>query len=178
MTHFLMATVFTLFGAGCVMLVLFGLPGGWLMLGTAVAVELLDHHVQGVPHVTFGWGWLMAVGVVLAMGEFAEFVGGAAGAKAGGASARGVFGALVGGFIGAVVGTLVFAVPLVSTLAGALIGAGVGAAVGELTRPGMTVRRSIKPIAGAVVGRLLGTMLKLPFAIIAWLALSVLAYLR
>jgi uncharacterized protein YqgC (DUF456 family) len=148
------------------------------MLGTAVAVELLDHHVQGVPHVTFGWGWLMAVGVVLAMGEFAEFVGGAAGAKAGGASARGVFGALVGGFIGAVVGTLVFAVPLVSTLAGALIGAGVGAAVGELTRPGMTVRRSIKPIAGAVVGRLLGTMLKLPFAIIAWLALSVLAYLR
>ncbi|MFZ9689668.1 MAG: DUF456 family protein [Phycisphaerales bacterium] len=178
MTHFLMATVFTLFGAGCVLLVLVGLPGGWLMLGTAVAVELLDHHVQGVPHVTFGWGWLMAVGVVLAMGEFAEFVGGAAGARAGGASARGVFGALVGGFIGAVVGTLVFAGPLVSTLAGARIGAGVGAAVGELTRPGMTVRRSIKPIAGAVVGRLLGTMLKLPFAIIAWLALSVLAYLR
>ena len=64
MTHFLLATVFTLFGAGCAMLVLFGLPGGWLMLGSAVAIELLDHHVSGVPHVTFGWGWLMAVGVV------------------------------------------------------------------------------------------------------------------
>jgi uncharacterized protein YqgC (DUF456 family) len=178
MTHFFMATLFTLLGAGCVMLVLVGLPGGWLLLGTAVAVELLDHHVSGVPQVTFGWGWLMAVGVILALGEFAEFVGGAAGAKAGGASPRGVFGALVGGFIGAVVGTLVFPIPLLSTLAGALIGAGVGAAVGELTRPGMTVRRSIKPIAGAVVGRLVGTMLKLPFTILAWLALSVLAYKR
>ncbi len=176
MKHFLLASLFALFGAGCVLVVPLGLPGGWVLLATAVAVELLDSTVSGVPVVSFGWNWLLGVAAVLALGELAEFFGAAVGAKAGGATGRGVFGALVGGFLGALVGTAMIGLPIIGTLAGALVGAGFGAMFAELTRKGMTLRRSIKPAAGAVIGRVVGTILKLPFAIVAWIILVVLAY--
>lgn len=174
----LVAVLFSLLGLACLALVVLGLPGTWIMIGLAVAIELLDaHYLGGADPETFGW---VAIGACVAVGlagEILEAGAGAAGTRAGGGSRRGMAGAMLGGLVGAIVFTPLIPIPVLGTLLGALIGTFVGAVVAERTAPqppgaGATLRAA----SGATLGRLLGTLGKTMGAITVWLVLSVGAF--
>jgi len=97
-----------------------------------------------------------------------------------------MIGALIGGLIGAIVG-MPFGL-IIGAFIGAVLGTFIGAILGELTVPlppstdiensstRTRVRESIKPATGAVIGRVLGTLSKLPIAIAVWVVLSIHAF--
>lgn len=174
------AVLFASIGLCCLVLVVLGLPGTWVMIGLAVAVELLDrHYLPGADPVTFGWRAIGACIAVAVLGEILEAGAGAAGTRAGGGSRRGMVGALVGGLVGAIVFTPLIPIPVVGTLLGALIGTFVGAVVAERTaviRP--DARATFRAASGATLGRLLGTLGKTMGAITVWMVLVVRAFWR
>jgi hypothetical protein len=156
---------------------LLGLPGTWLVIALAAGVDLVELLWRDGGDATFGvWSIAAAIGIAI-VAEVVEFAAGAAGAKAGGATRRGTLGAVVGGFLGGLLGTFLIPIPLVGTLIGAALGAGGGALIGEITRDGVTVRDTIKPATGAAAGRIAGTVLKVGFAAVIWLQLSIAAFL-
>ena len=172
---YVVAVVFFLLGAVCVVLVMAQLPGAWIMLALAGLIEYCDRfYLPAGDQQTFGW-WVLGTCVVLAMvGEALEFIGGAIAVKKTGGSRRGMIGALIGGVVGAILGTP-FGL-IIGAMIGAALGAFVGAILGELTVKEATVKGSIKPATGAAIGRVLGTLSKMPFAIAIWLALSISAF--
>jgi hypothetical protein len=178
---YIIATLFMLLGAGCVVLVVFSLPGTWVMIALAVLIELTDQVYLSPPpegsQQTFSW-WVLGTAFGLALlGELLEFLAGAAGTKVGGGTRRGMIGALVGGILGAFLLTpLFFWLPVLGVLLGALLGTFVGAVVGELSTEKATLSGTMKPAIGATIGRVLGTMGKLAIAIVVWLLLSVDAF--
>jgi uncharacterized protein YqgC (DUF456 family) len=175
---YLVAALFCLFGALCVLLVVLQLPGTWIMLLTALLIEWADRlYITPDPAITFGW-WVLGVCAALAaIGEVIEFLAGAAGAKRAGATRRGVIGAIVGGVGGGIALTFMLPIPVLGTLIGAVVGSFTGAIVGEVTgATPMTVRGSMRPAVGASIGRVVGTLGKLGIAIVVWLVLSVGAF--
>ena len=181
---YIVAAFFFLIGIGCLLLVVVGLPGGWIMLGLAGAIEYCDQYYlssdTGAPE-TFGW-WVLGtcLGLML-LGEVIEFVAGVAGAKKGGASRRGMIGSLIGGIVGVFVFAPLFSiVPIIGTIFGALLGALLGtfagAMIGELSAQETTMKDSVKPAFGATVGRVVGTASKLGITIAMWLVLTIFAF--
>ena len=171
------ACLFALLVLACIVLMLLGLPGTWFMIGLAVLIDLID-----------GW-WLpdeqrptfsitvLAVAVVLAaLGELLEFIASALGAKKAGASRLGILGALGGSLVGAVAGTFLLPIPVVGTLVGAVAGSFAGAVLVEVAA-GRSIEHTVKPATGAAIGRVLGTLGKLPFSVAVWAILSVAAFL-
>ena len=179
MAVILPAILFTLLGLVCVALVVVGLPGTWILVLLAILMELGD--VWWLPAestVTFGW-WLIGLALLLALlGEGLELVSGIIGTKGGGGTRRGMLGALLGGMAGALVGTFIIPVPVLGTLFGALLGTFVGAFMGETTgEDRMGRKEALKPAILATIGRVLGTVAKMGVATVAWLVLSVAAFL-
>lgn len=171
-----LVALFSLFGAACLLLVVAGLPGTWLLVGVAVGIELLDGPLlgRGGPEAVVSFGWRpvsIAVGLGL-LGEAIEFMAGAAGARLGGGTRRGMWGALAGGLVGAIVLTPVLPVPVLGTLAGALIGTFVGAFVAEATGPDARAHaHTARAALAAVMGRLAGTLGKLAAGVAVWILL-------
>ncbi len=153
----LLAVCFILLGSGCTAIVLIGLPGTWIMIALAFGITLLQRVWAPADSEWLVAWWVFVVAIVIAVvGEVLEFMAGALGAKKGGASKQGMFGALVGGF------------------GGTILGCGVGAVIGELrAAPDVRIQDTIKPAAGAVVGRVLGAVAKFPCAFVVWVMLSV-----
>lgn len=178
---YLVASVFSLLGVGCLLLVVLGLPGTWIMLGLAVVVEVFDGYYLAQPH-TFGWWVIGACAALALVGEGLEVLTGAAGTRLGGGTRRGMVGAVLGGFLGAIVFTPLIPIPIVGTLAGALIGTFCGALVAERTRvdrpegEAADWRVEVKAATGATIGRLLGTTAKAAIAVTLWIGLSVAAF--
>lgn len=179
------AALFSVLGLACVILVMIGLPGTWIMLALAFVVELVDRfwlsgQAQGSQH-TFGW-WLLGGSVLLAgIGEVVETLTGAAGTKVGGGSKRGMVGAVIGGILGAILFTPLIPIPLIGTLIGALLGTFAGALLAERSRsdrPDPSLGKDLKAATGATVGRLIGTMIKAMIAAALWITLSVAAVWR
>ena len=170
------AVLFCIIGLACVIAVIFGLPGTWILLGLAFLVEFLDrYYLPEGDRQTFSW-WLLAVGLLLAgIGELLEFFAGVMGAKKAGSSKRGIWGSFIGGILGGLMG-LVVPPPLIGSLICAVLGTFLGAVLGEFSNPETTVRDTLKPAAGASVGRLLGTLSKMPVAMAVWLMLSIAAF--
>lgn len=169
-----LAVLFALLGLGCLLLVVLGLPGVWLLLGIAFGLELADAPLApGAGEVvTFGWGLLAACAGLALLGEGIEALAGAAGTKLGGGTRRGMVGAFLGGIVGAIVLTPVLPIPVLGTLAGAMIGAFLGAFVGEATGPEAHTReRNLRAAFGAAVGKLGGTIAKLAIGCVVWLLL-------
>jgi len=178
---YLVALAFVLLGAGCLVLVALGLPGGWLLLALAAGIEFFVDplYLPGVSQPTFPPWTLWTSLLLLLVGEVLEFGASALGAKRGGATRRGMVGALAGGLVGAILLTPVIPIPVVGTLLGALVGTFLGALAGETTgRRPSSLRGSIKPAAGATVGRVLGSMSKLGIGLVVWIVLSVAAFWR
>ena len=168
------AGVFALVGAGCVFVVVIGLPGTWILLLLAGAMQFTDGLWRHGDAHTFSW-WTLGIAAGLALlGEALETMAGIAGAKSGGASKRGMIGALIGGIVGAIVGAGVGYG--IGAIPGGFVGAALGAIVGEFSHPHMTLEKSLKPAGGAAAGRLAGTMMKLVLAVILWIGLSIAAF--
>lgn len=175
---YVVAVIFCVLGAACVLSIIIGLPGGWIMLGLAMIIQFADRlYLPAHAPPTFGWWMLGACVGLLALGELIELAAGAAGARRGGGGRRGMVGALIGGIAGAVMLTLFLPIPLVGTLIGAVLGTFAGAVVGEVTgENAKTVRGSMKPALGATIGRVVGTVSKVGITIAVWITLSVAAF--
>jgi hypothetical protein len=169
--------LFSAFGVLCVFLVVVGLPGTWILIAAAVLIDLLDWlWLQPDAPLTFHPLTLVAAVLLGLVGELLEFLLSAAGAKKFGASPRGMLGSVAGGVVGAIFGTVLIWIPLVGTLIGAVVGTAAGAVLGEMWDGRTTLRDSAKPAFGAVLGRVLGTLSKLPVAVAVWALLVVAAF--
>jgi hypothetical protein len=178
---YLVALLLVLLGAGCLVLVAIGLPGGWLLLALAACIEFFvdPFYLPRGAQPTFPPWTLWASLLLLLLGEVLEFGASALGAKQGGATRRGMLGSLVGGLAGAILLTPVIPIPVVGTLIGALVGTFLGAVAGETTgRRPSSLPGSIKPATAATVGRVLGSMSKLGIALAVWIVLGVAAFWR
>jgi len=125
--------------AGAILPVLPGVPmifgGIWL----AAAVDEYRH---------LGWGWLVVIGAIAALGIAVDFIAGSLGAKKIGASPRALWGAGIGTTIG-----MFFGLP------GLLIGPFAGAVIGELWS-GKSILRSAHVGVSTWFGMLLGVVAK------------------
>ncbi|MGN6482406.1 DUF456 domain-containing protein [Luteibacter sp.] len=125
--------------AGAILPVLPGIPmifgGIWL----AAAVDEYHH---------LGWGWLIAIGIVGAVGVALDFVSASLGAKKLGATPRALWGAGIGTTVG-----MFFGIP------GLIIGPFAGAVVGELSS-GKSILRSAHVGVSTWVGMLVGMLAK------------------
>ena len=149
------------------LLLLFGLPGLWVM-------------VLGV----LGYGWLTAfrtvsatlmgavVGLALA-GEIAEWWLGFRFAQRYGGSRRAGWGALFGGLIGAAVGV---PVPVVGSIVGAFAGAFAGAALFEFAEA-RNAEAAVRAGYGALLGRAAAAAIKIALGV-AIAVLGIVAALR
>jgi len=166
-----LVALFALVGLACLVGVLVGLPGTWILLALAAGVELVDARLGG-PAETFGWELLLLGAGLALLGEIVEAVSGAVGARLGGASRRGMVGALLGGILGAIFFTPLLPVPVVGTLVGAVIGTFAGAWIGEATGPARRTREeTLRASVGAVLGSLFGRVGKLVPGIAVWVLL-------
>jgi len=119
------------------------LPGVPLVFGGMLLAAWAD----GFQHV--GVGTLIVLGVLTVLALAVDFVAGLAGAKRVGASKHALWGAAIGTIVG-----IFFGIP------GLLLGPFVGALIGELIAGG-TLQRAANVGAGAWIGFLIGTVLKL-----------------
>lgn len=168
----LIAILFTLSNILAVFAVLLALPGTWLMVLTAIGINLVFRDAA-----MFSW-WTIGVAAALAVvGELLELLAGAAGAQAMGASKRSIFASIVGGVVGGILGTFLLPIPVVGTVVGSALGAGIGAVVFEFT---IADRRHLKHLrgigTGAFTGRLLATVLKGAVALVMAIQLSIAAF--
>ncbi|HEY0929932.1 MAG TPA: DUF456 domain-containing protein [Gemmatimonas sp.] len=148
-------------------LVPFGLPGLWIMLGGAL-VYWIAVPAGSIGGVTFG----ILVALVL-VAEVLEFTISGSYARKYGGSRRAGWGAILGGIVGAVVGV---PLPIIGSMIGAFAGAFVGALAAE-----MTVHRSergepIRVATGALIGRVVAAATKVAFGMtmIVWVMGAVL----
>jgi uncharacterized protein len=142
----------------------FGLPGLWVMIGAAVGYDAL---VTGDP---IGWVTLIGVTLIAVVAEVLEFTLAGTYTRRFGGSRRGARGAMIGGIIGAIVGV---PVPIVGSLVGAFAGAFLGALVAERTG-GATTEDSRRAATGALVGRTVAAAMKVGFGILVagWLIVA------
>lgn len=150
---YVFATVLTVFNLVFWFGILFNLPGTWLMVLLATAVEWWTPGVF-----MFSWTVLFVAAGLAMLGEVLEFFLGAAGARQAGASKRAAALAIVGAILGAIVGTPL-PIPFVGTLIGACLGAFAGSLLGDLwaRRP---LLHSVEAGRGAAIGRFWGTAAK------------------
>lgn len=177
-SHYGWAIALTLINALWLALVLFGLPGTWLMvLSTAVVAWIQYRPGVDLAHQPISIWTLVALLVLAVVGEILEFIAGAAGAKRAGGSGRGALAAIAGGFVGAILGTFLIPVPVLGSLMGAAGGAGMAAWFVELTG-GSGHTAAMRIGWGAGVGRLLGTVYKIIVGAMIWLIAAVAAFWR
>lgn len=149
--------------------ILFNLPGTWLMVLLAVAIEWWqpDEYL-------FSWNVLYAAAGLAMLGELFEFGLGAAGTRQAGGSRRAAAIAILGGIVGAIMGTAL-PIPVAGTLIGASLGAFAGSLLGDLWA-GRPLFHSVRAGRGAAVGRFLGTAAKLAVGGVIVVLLGVAAF--
>ena len=146
------------------LLIPFGLPGLWLMLGAALVYS------YAAPQ-RLGLATLIVIGVLAAIAEALEFMLSGRYARKYGGSRRAGWGAIVGGLVGAIVGV---PVPVVGSMIGAFVGAFAGALLAELTR-GAAMGAAARVATGALLGRIAAVAMKVGVGmlIIVWVAFAV-----
>jgi len=152
------------------LLVLFGLPGNWLIvLATALfAWWKWDERVFS------GWT-LIAIAVLALAGELIEFFAGMVGARRAGASWRASIAGIFGALVGAAAGTFVFPVPILGTILGACLGVGLTVWLVELRR-GEQLESAWQRGLGAGLGEFVGIISKFGLGIVIWLIVAVAAF--
>ncbi len=148
-------------------LVLFGLPGNWLLVISTCLFAWWQSDAK-----VFSIYTLVAIVVLAVIGELFEFFGGMRGARKSGASRLGSVAALAGAIIGAILGTFLIPILFLGTLLGACIGAGLGALVMEFAR-GKELKESARHAVGAGLGEFLGITSKFAIGIVIWLIVAV-----
>ena len=164
---YIWSTLLVMLNTVWLFLVLFGLPGNWLII---------------ISTMLFAWryaeagvfsGWTLVVITVLAsLGEVVEFLAAATGAKSSGASLLGSAAAIAGAVIGAAVGTFSIPIPLIGTLIGACCGAAIAASAVGLIK-GDKADEFLRHGIGAGTGEFLGITSKLALGVLIWLIVAV-----
>ena len=151
-------------------LVVFGLPGNWLIVISTCLFAWWRWNEK-----VFSIYTLIAIVALAVLGELLEFFGGMHGAKKAGASWAGSVAALAGAIMGAIFGTFLTPIPFLGTLLGACVGAGLGAWAFEFAR-GKKMEESVRYGVGAGLGELLGITSKLALGILIWFIVAVAAF--
>lgn len=167
---YLLLIMLILLNVAWLMLVVFGLPGNWLIVISTCLFAW--------------WRWednvfsiytLITIVALAFLGELFEFLGGMYGAKRAGASRRGSIAAIAGAVAGAIIGTFLIPVLFLGTILGACIGAGLTTWSMELSR-GRKMDESVRCAVSAGLGELLGITAKVAVGIIIWLMVAVAAF--
>ena len=144
-----------------VLLNLVGLPGNWLIVGSAA---LYVWQVPSDSRWQVSWAAVFALLVLAAVGELIEMAAGALGVARAGGSRRSALLALLGSLIGGITGILIgLPIPLVGSLVAAVLGAGLGAFIGAFVGEGWKGREheeSVRVGWAAFWSRLVGTVTK------------------
>jgi uncharacterized protein len=167
MTDLLLVLLLSAATVAGLVLVVFGLPGLWLIVLTVIGLGLATGFQAAGP---------VTIAVVVALATIAEVAETWLGfklARRSGASSRAGWGALVGGLVGAVVGV---PVPVIGSVIGAFLGSFAGAAAFEYTVSSRT-DVAVKAGWGAVLGRAAAAALKIGLGL-AMGAIAVFAALR
>jgi len=167
---YLLIILLILFNAVWLLLVLFGLPGNWLIV-ISTCLFAWWRWEDGV----FSIYTLIAIVGLAVLGELFEFLGGVHGAKRAGASWQGSLAAIAGAVAGAVAGTFLIPMPLFGTVLGACIGAGLATWSVELSR-GRKMDESVCCGVSAGLGELFGITMKVIVGIIIWLIVAVASF--
>ncbi|MGD9690128.1 MAG: DUF456 family protein [Phycisphaerales bacterium] len=133
-------------------LTLVALPGAWIVIATAAAVELWRPE-------TFSWWTIVACALVALAGEIIELGAGAIGAARAGGSKTGAAWAVVGSILGAIAGIFI-PPPIIGSILGAALGAGVGAMLAERVIKKRDSHDAARIGAGAAAGRLVSLIVK------------------
>jgi len=167
---YLWSTILVSLNAGWLVVVVFGLPGNWLIvISTCLfAWWRWDESV-------FSIYTLIAILVLAVLGELVEFSAGMIGARKSGASWPGSIAALFGAVTGAVLGTFLIPIPFFGTLLGACLGAGLCVWGMEFSR-GKKAEHSLRYAVGAGIGEFFGIISKFVLAIIIWFIVAVAAF--
>lgn len=128
----------------------FGLPGLWVMLGAAVIYAYTGGGAA------ISTATLVLVGLLAVVAEVIEYVLSARYVRLYGGSRRGAWGAIIGGTIGAIMGV---PIPIIGSLVGAFAGSFVGALIAELGA-GAGKRDASRAAFGALVGRAVAAAMK------------------
>ncbi len=167
---YLYAVGLILLNAAWLMLVLFGLPGNWMIV-ISTCLFAWWRWESGV----FSIYTLVFVVVLAALGELMELSAGMIGAKKSGASWPGSIAALFGAIVGAILGTFLIPIPFFGTLMGACLGAGTGVWGLEFSR-GKKMEHSVRYAVGAGLGEFFGITSKLALGIVIWFTVAVAAF--
>jgi uncharacterized protein YqgC (DUF456 family) len=143
----------------------FGLPGLWIMVGSALAYQVL---VPG----TVGTTTVVGTAGLALVAEILEFTLAGRYARKYGGSRRAGWGAIIGSIIGAIVGV---PVPIVGSIIGGFAGAFVGAFIAERSR-GTTAGGSTRVATGALIGRVVAAALKTGIGVVIALWVFVAAW--
>lgn len=127
----------------------FGLPGLWIMVGAGLAYQLL---VPG----TVGTATVVGTALLALVAEILEFTLAGRYARKYGGSRRAGWGAIIGSIVGAIVGV---PVPIIGSLVGGFVGAFVGAFIAERSR-GTELGGSSRVATGALIGRVVAAAMK------------------
>lgn len=152
------------------LLVPFALPGNWLIVITTALFAWWRAEDR-----VFSIYTLIAITVLVLLGELVEFFGGVMGAKKAGARFRGSLGAIIGAITGAIIGTFVIPIPLLGTLLGSCAGAAILACVFEVSG-GRRLEDTVNLGVGAGLGRFLGAASKITIGILVWLIVAIAAF--
>jgi uncharacterized protein YqgC (DUF456 family) len=127
----------------------FGLPGLWVMVGAALAYQLL---LPG----TIGMVTLVGTALLALVAEVLEFTLAGRYARKYGGSRRAGWGAIIGSIVGAIVGV---PIPILGSIVGGFVGAFVGAFIAERSG-GTELAGSSRVATGALVGRVVAAAMK------------------
>jgi len=127
----------------------FGLPGLWVMVGSALGYQLLRPGAIGATTIVGTAAMALAA-------EVLEFTLAGRYARKYGGSRRAAWGAIVGSIVGAIVGV---PIPLVGSIIGGFLGAFAGAFVAERSL-GAEVGGASRVATGALLGRVVAAALK------------------
>lgn len=158
----ILAAIFLLFSLAIGwVLTLVAMPGNWLMFLAAAAYAWLGPQT-GLTQLD--WKTVLVLGVLVIVGEIAEFAAGMVGARRAGGSRRAAVFSLIGSLIGAIGGAMIgIPIPIlgsaIAAIVGGALGAFGGAAFAEHTR-GERAGHSLKVGQAAFWGRILGTGIK------------------
>lgn len=139
------------------LLVLVGLPGGWIAFALIVVYGVATRFAQ------VGWGMLLVMAGIAATGEVAESLLGLVYVSRKGATRWGVLGAFIGGIAGALIGTA--AIPIVGSIVFAFAGAFGGAVLLEYVSY-RSLDRAMRTGFFAFMGKLMATLVKLALGLV------------
>lgn len=146
-------------------LIPFGLPGLWVMVGAALLYSWAAPDRLGI--IT-----LLGLTALAVVAEVLEFLTAGRYARKYGGSNRAAWGAIAGGIAGAIIGV---PVPIIGSVIGAFAGSFAGAMAAEMTLGGR-IGDATRVAKGALIGRAVATALKVAIgvALLAWVILVLL----